>query len=126
MEDFQQAMFTARSFVVEAQKNVTEALEAAKTATPEKPVAPPKFTEEELKVIEGLMKDNEVWMDERMQKQVKIEGDLNKDPEITVKDLNEKGKRLQMAVSLADSRQGGTRTDQTGITVDQQEDTESA
>jgi len=104
VEDFQQVMFTARSFVVEAQKNVTEALEAAETATPEKPVAPPKFTGDELTLIEEIMKENEVWMDERMQKQVQIESDSSKDPEITVKDLNEKGKRLQMAVSADVSR----------------------
>lgn len=100
MEDFQQAMFAARAFFVEAQKNNTQAIELGKNATAEAPVAPPKFTEEELKVVEEMLKDNEVWMDERMAKQVKIDRDPTKDPEIYTKDLNERGKKLQSTVSL--------------------------
>lgn len=97
--DFQQAMFAGRAFLEEAQKNNTAALELAKDATPEAPVAPPKFTEEELKVVQDILKENEVWMDTRMEKQVKIDNDPTKDPEIYTKDLNDKGKRLQSAVS---------------------------
>lgn len=100
VEDFQQAMFAARAFFVEAHKNNTEALDAAKEATPEKPVAPPKYTEAELSNVEKLLKDNEVWMDEKMQKQVKLDSDPRADPVIFTADLNEKGKNLQMTVSL--------------------------
>ena len=99
IEDFQQAMFAARAFFVEANKNNTLALEAAEQATPEKPVAPPKYTQDELNVVEELLKDYEVWMDTRMEKQVKIENDPIKDPEIYTKDLNERGKKLQNTVS---------------------------
>lgn len=83
----------------EAQANNTLALEAAKFATPEKPVAPPKFTPEELKEVEDLMKENADWMDGLMEKQVQLEGDATKDPVILTKDLDERGKRLQMLVS---------------------------
>lgn len=101
MDDFQQAMFSARAFFVEAHKNNTAAIEAQASATPEKPVAPPKFTDEELKTVEVLMKENEVWMDGLMETQVQLdrEGDLTKDPVIFTKDLDEKGKALQMTVS---------------------------
>lgn len=101
VDDFQQAMFSARAFFVEAHKNNTAAIEAQESATPENPVAPPKFTEEELKTVEVLMKENEVWMDELMETQVQLdrEDDKTKDPVILTKDLNEKGKTLQMTVS---------------------------
>ena len=98
VEDFQQAMFAARAFFVEAHKNNTEALEAAKEATPEKPVAPPKYTEAELSNVEKLLKENEVWMDERMKKQVQLDNDPRADPVIFTADLNERGKNLQMTV----------------------------
>ncbi|RYE90376.1 MAG: aldo/keto reductase [Cytophagaceae bacterium] len=63
-----------------------------------------KFTPEELEVVEGLMKDNEKWMDPLMEVQVKLdtEGDNTKDPVILVKDLNDKGKLLQTTVSYPD------------------------
>lgn len=99
VEDFQQAMFAARAFFVEANKNNTQALELAKNATAESPVAPPKFTEDELKVVEVLLNENEAWIDERMEKQVKIDMDPTKDPEIYTKDLNDRGKKLQSTVS---------------------------
>jgi hypoxia up-regulated 1 len=94
-------MFSARAFFVEAHKNNTAAVEAQGSATPENPVAPPKFTEEELKAVEVLMKENEVWMDELMETQVQLDraDDKTKDPVILTKDLNEKGKALQMSVS---------------------------
>lgn len=100
VEDFQQAMFAARTFFVEAHKNNTEAIEAGKEATPENPVAPPKYTEDELKNVETLLKENEVWMDERMKKQVKLDNDPRADPVIMTADLNSKGKHLQMTVSI--------------------------
>ncbi|WVF72219.1 hypothetical protein IAT40_007031 [Kwoniella sp. CBS 6097] len=100
VEDFQQAMFASRSFLVEARANYTAALKAAESATPENPVAPPKYTEEELKNVEEMMKENETWMDKSMQEQVKIDasGDKTKDPVIKSKDLDERGKKLQMTV----------------------------
>jgi hypoxia up-regulated 1 len=100
VDDFQQAMISARSFFIEATKNNTLAIEAQEASTPEAPVAPPKFTEDELKVVETMMKDNEKWMDPLMEVQVKLdkEADNTKDPVILTKDLNERGKTLQMTV----------------------------
>lgn len=92
-------MFSARTFSVEARKNTSEALEAA---TPEKPVAPPKYTEEELSMVETMLKDNEVWIDEKMKVQTKLNEDATNDPVILTKDLNERGKKLQMTVGQRD------------------------
>jgi hypoxia up-regulated 1 len=105
IEDFQQAMFAARAFFVEAHKNNTATEELLKEATPEKPVAPKKYLDEELKEVEGMLKDNEKWMDGLMEVQAKIdvEGDKTKDPVIFSKDLNERGKKLQMTVSVLTS-----------------------
>lgn len=101
VDDFQQAMLSARAFHVEATKNMTQALEAQESSTPENPVAPPKYTAEELKEVEVMMKENEVWMDGLMETQVRLdmEDDKTKDPVIFTKDLNDKGKALQMTVS---------------------------
>jgi hypoxia up-regulated 1 len=100
VDDFQQAMLSARAFFVEAHKNQTLALEAQESSTPENPVAPPKFTEDELKVVEVMMKDNEKWMDPLMEVQVRLdkEADHTQDPVILTKDLNERGKTLQTTV----------------------------
>ncbi|WWD16084.1 hypothetical protein CI109_100509 [Kwoniella shandongensis] len=98
VEDFQQAMFAARAFLVEATKNNTAALEAAATATPENPAIPPKYTDEELKHVEGIMRDYEVWMDEKMQVQVILDQDKTKDPVVTSEELNDRGKKLQTTV----------------------------
>ena len=91
-------MFKAKAFLDEALVNNTEALKAAETATPEAPVAPPKFTEAELKAVEDMLKEYETWIDTRMTKQSAIEDKLYMDPEIYVKDLNDKGKLLQATV----------------------------
>lgn len=63
-------------------------------------MAGPKFTKEELEVVEGLMKDNEKWMDPLMEVQVRLDkaGDNTEDPVILTKDLNERGKTLQTTV----------------------------
>ncbi|RXK35481.1 hypothetical protein M231_07259 [Tremella mesenterica] len=98
IDDFQQAMFSARAFFVEAHKNNSLALESISTAPSDKPVPPPRYTEEELKVVEDMLKDNEKWIDGLMVKQVKIEGDKTKDPVILSKDLDDRGKRLQNTV----------------------------
>ena len=100
VDDFQQAMLSARAFFVEAHKNQTLAIEAQEASTPENPVAPPKFTEDELKVVEVMMKDNEKWMDPLMEVQVRLdkEADHTQDPVILTKDLNERGKTLQTTV----------------------------
>ena len=99
MDDFVQVMHSGRDFLVKARESNTLALEAAESATPEKPVAPPKYTEEELTDLDELLTENQVWMDTRMEKQVKIEDDKTKDPEILTSDLNSRGKKLQMTVS---------------------------
>ncbi|KIY34304.1 hypoxia up-regulated 1 [Cryptococcus gattii E566] len=96
--DFQQAMHLARAFLIDAQANYTKAMEAATTATPEDPVAPPKHTEEELKAVDGLLKEYTQFIDEKMKVQVTLDGDKTKDPVITVRELEEKGRRLQATV----------------------------
>ncbi|XAO22666.1 hypothetical protein I312_101439 [Cryptococcus bacillisporus CA1280] len=96
--DFQQAMHLARAFLIDAQANYTKAMEAATTATPEDPVAPPKHTEEELKAVDELLKEYTQFIDEKMKVQVTLDGDKTKDPVITVRELEEKGRRLQATV----------------------------
>ncbi|KIS00769.1 hypoxia up-regulated 1 [Cryptococcus deuterogattii 2001/935-1] len=96
--DFQQAMHLARAFLIDAQANYTKAMEAATTATPENPVAPPKHTEEELKAVDELLKEYTQFIDEKMKVQVTLDGDKTKDPVITVRELEEKGRRLQATV----------------------------
>lgn len=105
IEDFQQAMFSARRFFVEASKNNTEAKAAQEAATPENPVAPPKYTDAELKDVEDQLKDNEKWMDELMKVQVTLK-EFWRDPVIWVSDLEERGKRLQMTVRSSASGPG--------------------
>lgn len=101
--DFQQAMHLARAFLIDAQANYTKAMEAATTATPEDPVAPPKHTEEELKAVDELLKEYTQFIDEKMKVQVTLDGDKTKDPVITVRELEEKGRRLQATVSITAS-----------------------
>ena len=108
VEDFQQAMFAARAFFIEAHKNNTAALEAAENASTEETVDPPKYTEEELKTVQDILKENEVWMDEKMAVQVKSEDELAKDPVILTSDLNERGKKLQMTVGMDGSCDSGS------------------
>ncbi|AFR93399.1 hypoxia up-regulated 1 [Cryptococcus neoformans C23] len=96
--DFQQAMLLARAFLIDAQANYTKAMEAAATATPEDPVAPPKHTEEELKGVEALLKEYTQFIDEKMKVQVTLDQDKTKDPVITVRELEEKGRRLQATI----------------------------
>jgi hypoxia up-regulated 1 len=118
IDDFQQAMFAARAFFVEAHANSTAGTtaDAASPAPEETPSIPgdetgsakvepavlgPRYTEEELKVVEDMLKDNEQWMDGLMEVQVQLESDKTSDPVIFTKDLNERGKKLQMTVSDA-------------------------
>jgi hypoxia up-regulated 1 len=101
VDDFQKAMFAARAFFVEAHKNNTAALESAFSATAEEPpVAPPKYTKEELTVVGDMLKEYEVWMDALMEVQIKLEDDKTKDPVILTSDLDERGKKLQSTVCL--------------------------
>lgn len=104
IENFQKAMFAGRAFVVEATKNRTEALEAVATAPADKPVAPPKFTQEELDSVSTQLKDNEEWVDALMEEQVKIEEDKTSNPVIFTKDLDERGKKLQGTVQRLEKK----------------------
>ncbi|KAL7419623.1 lumenal Hsp70 protein [Cryptotrichosporon argae] len=98
IDAFQAAMFAGRAFLVEARANVTAARAAEAAATAELPVAPPKYTDDELDAVAALLKDNEEWMDGLMKVQVTLEGDKTADPVIMSKDLDERGKKLQMTV----------------------------
>lgn len=98
IDNFQQAMFAGRHFLVEASKNRTAALEAVANAPAEKPAAPPKFTQEELDEVKTMLKDYETWMDGLMEKQVPLEQDKTADPVIFSAELDERGKRLQAHV----------------------------
>jgi DNA segregation ATPase FtsK/SpoIIIE-like protein len=95
VDDFQKAMSGARMFFIEAKKNQTEAI--AKDE-------PLRHSEEELNDIFERLQENEAWMSDKMKQYKVIEHDLTKDPVFFVKDLNEKGKNLQMAVSLVGPR----------------------
>jgi hypoxia up-regulated 1 len=99
IEDFQQAMFAARHFFVEASKNNTEAIAAVEAATEDEPATPPKFTPEELEVVEKMLKEYEHWMDSGMSQQVVLDETKTSEPLVLVKDLESKGKLLQATVS---------------------------
>ncbi|TXT07154.1 hypothetical protein VHUM_03324 [Vanrija humicola] len=98
IDNFQQAMFAGRHFLVEATKNRTAALEAVANAPVDKPAAPPKFTEEELAEVKKILKDYETWMDGLMETQVQLEDDKTSDPVIFTAELDDRGKRLQAHV----------------------------
>lgn len=100
-------MFAGRSFLVEALSNNTIAKEAVAASTPEAPAAGPKYTDEELTAVEVMMKELEEWVDEVMTKQVFLEADKTETPVVMTKELNDKGKKLQTAVSNCDD---GRRT----------------
>lgn len=104
IEDFQQAMFAARHFFVEATKNNTEAIAAVEAATEEEPATPPKFTPEELEVVEKMLKEYEHWMDSGMSQQVVLDETKTSEPLVLVKDLESKGKLLQATVRLHSGR----------------------
>lgn len=100
VEDFQQAMFAGRAFLLEATQNVTLAKKAVEESTPENPAIPPKYTDEELKVVEVMMKELEEWVDDVMSRQIHLEADKTSDPVVMSKELDDKGKKLQSTVSL--------------------------
>lgn len=104
VENFQKAMHIARDFIVSAAENRTAALKAAEEATEENPVAPPKYTEEELMKIANLLKEYEEWIDPLMSQQVKLDENMKADPVIFSKDLNDKGKSLQIQVQALEKR----------------------
>jgi hypoxia up-regulated 1 len=104
VENFQQAMFAGRAFLMEAAQNRTEALEAAAAAPADKPVAPPKFTQEELDGVRDILKDNEQWIDPLMKVQATLEGDKTADPVIFAADMDERGKKLQMHVQRLEKK----------------------
>ncbi|KAL1405468.1 lumenal Hsp70 protein [Vanrija albida] len=104
IDNFQQAMFAGRHFLVEARKNRTAALEAVANAPADKPAAPPKFTEDELDEVKVMLKDYEVWMDGLMETQVQLEEDKTSDPVIFTAELDDRGKRLQAHVLQLESR----------------------
>ncbi|ODO10822.1 hypothetical protein I350_01420 [Cryptococcus amylolentus CBS 6273] len=96
--DFQKAMRLAASFFIEAKGNWTEAIEAARNATPEDPATPPKYTKEELGALDDMLREYTKWIDELMPEQLKLDEDKTKDPVIKVRELEEKGKNLQATV----------------------------
>lgn len=109
VDDFQQAMFAARAFFVGAQKTQTELDEAHANATAAAielglsaddipPQAPPRYTTSELDAVGDKLKELEVWMNERMEKQVPLEVDKTSDPVVSSEELDERGKALQKMV----------------------------
>ncbi|EKC99928.1 hypothetical protein A1Q2_05752 [Trichosporon asahii var. asahii CBS 8904] len=104
VDKFQQAMHAGRAFLLSATENRTEALKAAESATDENPVAPPKYTEEELLKVANMLKEYEQWIDPLMTEQVKLNGDMKADPVIFSKDLDDKGKTLQIYVQALEKR----------------------
>lgn len=104
VDNFQKAMHAGRAFLISATQNRTDALKAAETATDENPVAPPKYTEEELLKVANLLKEYEQWIDPLMVEQVKLNGDMKANPVIFTKDLDDKGKALQIYVQALEKR----------------------
>lgn len=104
LTNFRTALYAGREFVDEARQNVTEALEAAKNASEDKPVAPPRYTEAEIKAVEDMIVDGGAWLDNLMVEQIKIEDDKTANPVIFTKDLDERGQKIQAAVLRLTSR----------------------
>jgi hypoxia up-regulated 1 len=104
VQNFGSAMLAGRSFLVQALANRTQALEAAENAPPEKPVAPPKFTQAELDEVRDMIKEMEAWIEDLMQIQAPLESDKTADPVIFVKDMDDRGKKLQMHVQRLEKK----------------------
>lgn len=102
--NFRTALYAGRAFVDEARENVTQALEAAKNASEDAPVVPPKYTEAEIKAVEELIDDGGSWLDELMKDQIKLNDDKTSNPVIFAKDLDERGQKIQAAVLRLTSR----------------------
>jgi hypothetical protein len=90
IDDFQKVMSAARIFFVDAQRNLTQAVEADE---------PSRHSQNELDDLLDSLKENEGWMKQKMEAHKIIEDDFTKDPAILTADLNNKGKALQMMVS---------------------------
>lgn len=102
-------MFAARAFFVGAQANQTTldethanataaAIELGLSADDLPAQAPPRYTKEELDKVGERLKELEVWMNERMEKQVPLELDKTSDPVVSSEELDERGKGLQKLV----------------------------
>lgn len=102
--NFRTALYAGRAFVDEARENVTKALEAAKSAPEDQPVAPPRYTEAEIKGVEDLIVESGDWLDTLMKDQIKLNEDKTSNPVIFAKDLDERGQKIQAAVLRLTSR----------------------
>ncbi|KAI0318042.1 actin-like ATPase domain-containing protein [Amylostereum chailletii] len=92
IEDFPAALnnsqkwnFHTRMFLGEAKTNLTEE---------EKTGAAGKYTREELDALEKDLKEHEVWLNEKVEKQKLVK--MNEDPAVETKDLMEKATKLEM------------------------------
>lgn len=81
-------MSAARIFFVDAQRNLTQAVEADE---------PSRHSQEDLDDLLERLKENEKWMSEKMVLHKQIE-DFTVEPVLITADLNERGKALQMMV----------------------------
>lgn len=102
--NFRTALYAGRAFVDEARKNNTLALEEAKSAPADQPVAPPRHTDAEIQGIEDIIVEGGKWLDDLMEKQMQLNEDKTADPVIFVKDLDERGQKIQAAVLRLTSR----------------------
>jgi hypoxia up-regulated 1 len=102
--NFRTALYAGRAFVDEARENVTAAAEEAKKAPVDQPVAPPRYTDAEIQGIEDMILEGGKWLDELMEKQMQLNEDPTSDPVIFVKDLDERGQKIQAAVLRLTSR----------------------
>ncbi|CUA71930.1 Hypoxia up-regulated protein 1 [Rhizoctonia solani] len=113
LKDLQQAMFAAKLFVSSAQENRTKidafnaVLEADPEAEPE-PLPPmAEFTEKEIKDVEALMAENEVYLNERVDVQKSLPKHV--DPVLVTAEMNTRGMKLQSTVQKLTRRKPKAR-----------------
>ncbi|CUA70584.1 Hypoxia up-regulated protein 1 [Rhizoctonia solani] len=113
LKDLQQAMFAAKLFVSSAQENRTKidafnaVLEADPEAEPE-PLPPmAEFTEKEIKDVEALMAENEVYLNERVDVQKSLPKHV--DPVLVTAEMNTRGMKLQSTVQKLTRRKPRAR-----------------
>lgn len=108
VDNFQQAMFAARQFYIDArsaESNLTSShanatAEAELNGTePPPPLAPPRYSKEELDEVKDYIIELEKWMNAIMEEQVPLELDKTSDPVVKSAELDERGKKLQKMVS---------------------------
>ncbi len=85
-------MFLSRQWFVDAKTNMTEVIKNGTT---------PRWTDSDLDTVEEMLKDNEKWMNEMVERQNAVVEDPTAEPIMLIADLESRGKRLQTIVDIA-------------------------